>query len=218
MTVPKRKADRVRAPEPAVTRLSLYLRHLESLIARGVKTVSSSRLGAALGSTASQVRKDLAYFGQFGRPGVGYPVFELAETLRRILGTHVTWKVALVGVGNLGSALLSYGGFRKRGFTIACAFDSDPEKIGRRIGDITVEDVKDFERCVSEKNIVLAMIAVRADQAQKVADMVTAAGIRGILNFAPTELDVPDTVIVYTEDLAVSLEQITYRLARKRTG
>ncbi len=199
-----------------MTRLPLYLRHLESLAARGVATVSSGQLGKALGSTAARVRKDLACFGQFGRPGVGYPVSDLAESIRRIIGTHMVWKVALVGVGNLGSALLSYAGFRKRGFEIACAFDIDRAKIGRKIGGVTVRDMKEFARRVSEKNVVLGMIAVGANQAQKVANTMAAAGIRGILNLAPTGLEVPEGVFVYTEDLAVGLEQIAYHLARRR--
>ncbi|MHC4714287.1 MAG: redox-sensing transcriptional repressor Rex [Planctomycetota bacterium] len=206
---PGQGPDPKRAPEPAVTRLPLYLRHLET-------TVSSSQLGKALGSTAAQVRKDLACFGQFGRPGVGYPVADLAASLRHVLGTHMIWKVALVGVGNLGSALLSYAGFRKRGFAIACAFDADRAKIGRKVGGVTVRDMKDFARCVSEKNIVLGMIAVGADQAQKVANTMVAAGVRGILNLAPIDIEVPKGALVYTEDLAVGLEQIAYHLARKR--
>jgi len=206
------------APEPAVTRLSFYLRRLERLREGGIATTSSQRLGEAVGCTAAQVRKDLAYFGQFGRPGVGYPVDELAAALRAILGTDRLWKTALVGVGNLGSALVAYEGFRRRGFRISCAFDSNPAKVGRLIGSVRVEDVSRFGEIVQREGIRLGIIAVGASEAQAVADMMRDAGIEGILNFAPIDVRVPDETVLYTVDLAVRLEQIPYHLAHRRRG
>ncbi len=202
-------------PEPAVTRLSLYLRHLEELRADGVVTISSTRIGSAVGCSAAQVRKDLGYFGQFGRRGVGYPVEDLAASLRHILGTHRLWPTALVGVGNLGSALLAYEGFKRRGFMISCAFDNDPQKIGRVINSVLIRDVAEFSSAVCERGIRLGIIAVGARTAQTVVDMMIRAGIEGILNFAPTQVRVPDTVVLYAEDLAIRLEQITYHLMRR---
>jgi len=206
------------APESAVTRLSHYLRRLEQLRAARVVKISSRRLGEAVGCTGAQVRKDLARFGQFGRAGIGYPVDELAAALRRILGTHRRWNTALVGVGNLGSALVRYEGFRRRGFVISCAFDRDPDKIGTHVGSLVVRDVSTFGRVVRENRIRLGIIAVGAGEAQEVADMMTAAGIEGMLNFAPVDINVPEGVTSYTVDLAVSLERITYRLVHRDEG
>lgn len=210
------KPPRRSAPEPAVTRLSFYLRHLERLREGGIYTTSSRRLGDGVGCTAAQVRKDLAYFGQFGRPGVGYPVEELAASLKRILGTDHMWKTALVGVGNLGSALVAYEGYRRRGFVISCAFDSDGAKVGRLIGSVRVEDVSRFREIVERDGIRLGVIAVGAGEAQAVADMMRDAGIEGILNFAPIDVSVPEETVLYTVDLAVRLEQISYHLVHRR--
>ncbi len=201
-----------RPPRPAVTRLSLYLRHLEHLHAAGTRTVSSGELGRACGTTAAQVRKDFAYFGQFGRRGLGYDVATLSRALRRILGTQKVRGAALVGVGNLGSALLAYGGFAERGFQIALAFDRDRRKVGRKVGGVEVLPESAFAQRIAATGTVLGIVAVGASAAQEVADMMVAAGIRGILNFAPIELAVPADVAVYSVDLAVALEQISYRL------
>jgi len=199
-------------PSPAVKRLSLYLRQLEQLDALGVHTVSSDQIAAPLHLAAAQVRKDLAYFGQFGRRGVGYRVKPLAETLRRILGTDKTWNVIVVGAGDLGRALLRYKGFRKRGFNIVAAFDIAREKVGRRVGSVKIHSLGDLTRVVRQHDVKLAVISVPAEAAQQVSDAICRAGVKGILNFAPTTLHVPDGTAVAPVDLAAQLEQLSFRV------
>jgi redox-sensing transcriptional repressor len=201
-----------RLPKAVSQRLSLYLRHLEALEAGHKDTVSSSQLGRALGLTAAQVRRDLAYFGQFGFPGIGYKVANLVQEVRRILGTDRTWSVALIGAGNLGTALLRYRGFRKQGFEIAAVFDADAKLEGKLIGGITIHAISDLARVVREQGISIAIVAVPAEAAQDVAKHLVDAGVRGILNFAPTRLDVPESVVVHPVDLALQLEQLAFRM------
>lgn len=208
------KGDTV--PAPAVRRLSLYLRELESFLRYDRRTISSKQLGEALNLTDAQVRKDLAYFGQFGHPGIGYRVEELVTRIRCILGTDRTWNVLLVGAGNLGNALLSYRGFTKKGFQIVAVFDSDPAKVGRRIGAaprLEIYPMERVEQVITESNVQLGVISVPADYAQAVADTLVKAGIKGILNFAPTSLNVPESVPVASVDLAVHLEQLAFRVS-----
>jgi redox-sensing transcriptional repressor len=197
-------------PKAAAGRLSLYLRYLESLLGRGVTTTSSQQLADGLGVTAAQVRKDLGYFGQFGYPGVGYRIDQLTAAIRGILGTDRTWKVAIVGIGNLGSALVQYRGFERQGFRICALFDNHPKVIGKRFGTLEVRSVAQVERVVREGGIELGIIAVPAERAQEVADLLVAAGIRGIFNFAPTVLDLPPGVGYVSIDLAVELEQLSF--------
>ena len=204
-------------PEATVFRLSLYLRELSELNEKGVKTVSSRRLAEMLRLTDAQVRKDLAYFGQFGVPGTGYRVEDLIGQLKRILGTDRMWNVAIIGCGNLGRALASYRGFRRQGFEIVAAFDADPRKVGSRIGDLAIRPVQEFPFAVVKQGIHIAILCVPSDQAQAVADQAVAAGIRGILNFAPTSLNVPKNVVENSVDLALRLEQLTFEL-RTKTG
>jgi redox-sensing transcriptional repressor len=202
-------------PAPAVRRLSLYLRELEGLLVRGYETTSSKKLGQLLGLTDAQVRKDLAYFGQFGHPGIGYRIDELVARLKHILGTDRTWNALLVGVGYLGSALLSYRGFDKKGFRVVAAFDTDPSKVGRAVGgdgSLTIQPMDELVSTVERLNIQMAIVAVPAGVAQQVADQVVTAGIRGILNFAPAALSVPPDVGVAAVDLAVHLEQLAFRI------
>jgi redox-sensing transcriptional repressor len=199
-------------PNPAVRRLSLYLRQLESFHRKDRRTVSSKQLGESLGLTDAQVRKDFAYFGQFGHPGVGYRVDELITQVRRILGTDRTWDVLLVGAGNLGRALIAYRGFESKGFRVAAVFDADPGKIGRRIGAFVIQPLSELAATVKDASIRLAMIAVPADSAQDVADQLIAAGIRGLLNFAPVSLTVPADVGLNAVDLAVQLEQLAFQV------
>jgi redox-sensing transcriptional repressor len=202
-------------PEPAVRRLSLYLRHLEHIRATNHKTISSRELGEALGLTDAQVRKDLAYFGQFGQPGIGYQVEDLVGQLRRILGTDRVWNVALIGLGNLGRALAAYRGFLKKGFQIVAVFDADESKVGMAIPElesIKVRHIRDLRKTVIAKRIRLAVLAVPAESAQKVADVCVEAGVQGILNFAPVSLTIPDDVSENSVDLAVQLEQLAFRL------
>ncbi len=208
-------------PEPAVRRLSLYLRELEGLLRRGRDTVSSKQLGEVLNLTDAQVRKDLAYFGQFGHPGIGYRVDELISRLRCILGTDRTWNVLLVGAGHLGSALLSYRGFSKKGFQVVAVVDSDPAKLGQRIGiggGLEILPVDQMAAIVAEREIQIGILAVPAEVAQATADRLVAAGVKGILNFAPASLIVPEKVALATVDLAVHLEQLAFRISAEQMG
>jgi redox-sensing transcriptional repressor len=200
-----------RLPKAVSQRLSLYLRHLEGLEGQR-ETVSSSQLARSLGLTAAQVRRDLAYFGQFGFPGVGYKVPNLVREIRRILGTDRTWQVALVGAGNLGTALLRYRGFRKQGFEIAAVFDADPKLEGKAISGIAIRSVRDLAKVVRDAGIRIAILAVPAEAANDAAKKCVEAGVKGILNFAPTRLEVPDSVIVHPVDLALQLEQLAFRM------
>ncbi len=193
-----------------VRRLSLYLRFLDGLAEQGITTVSSRQLSDALGLTAAQVRKDLAQFGQFGRPGVGYRVAGLMEKLRAIFGTDTLRSVALVGVGSLGRALLRYKGFGPKGFRLSAAFDDAPGKVGRELGGLLVQPMEQLAQAVRKHDMRLAVVAVPAEAAQQVAEQLCRAGIKGILNFAPVKLDVPDGVCVISVDLAVQLQQLSY--------
>src|SRR5688572_26151792 len=209
-------SPRQKIPRPTVKRLSLYLRELEALTERERQTISSKQLGEALGLTDAQVRKDLAYFGQFGHPGIGYRVDELVTRIRCILGTDRNWNVLLVGAGNLGSALLSYRGFSKKGFQIVAVFDNDVRKIGQRIGPekkLEVFGTDRLAKMIAERDIQMAIISVPAEEAQQVADVLVAAGIKGILNFAPASLNVPESVPMASVDLAVHLEQLAFRIS-----
>jgi redox-sensing transcriptional repressor len=157
-------------PNPAVRRLSLYLRQLEAFQRQDRRTISSKQLGGSLGLTDAQVRKDFAYFGTFGHPGIGYRVDDLIAQVRRILGTDKTWNVLLVGAGNLGRALLAYRGFEAKGFRLVAVFDQDGSKVGKKLGAFTVHGMHDLSRVVTEQQIRLGMLAVPADNAQGVAD------------------------------------------------
>lgn len=206
------------APKAVVGRVSLYLRQLESFQRQGTATISSSRLGAALGINDAQVRKDLAFFGQFGYPGIGYRIEELSQALRRILGIDRSWPTALIGLGNLGRALIKYRGFRNRGFQIVAIFESDPKKFGQSHAGLTVRPIDDLPRAVAELGIELAILTVPADAAQRVADQVVAAGIAGILNFAPTTLATPPGVSIVAVDLSVQLEHLAYKVQRGKAA
>lgn len=199
-------------PNPAVRRLSFYLRQLELYVRKGRRTISSKQLGVVLGYSDAQVRKDLAYFGQFGHPGVGYRVEELVSRIRQILGTDKTWDVILIGAGNLGRALLAYGGFEAKGFRIVAVFDSDPAKVDHKVGHHVVRDAAGLPHFVREHHVRLAIIAVPADFAQDVADDLVNAGVTGLLNFAPVALIVPPRVALNSVDLAVQLEQLAFQL------
>ncbi len=202
-------------PKAVVSRLSLYLRELQHLVAAGTATISSSQLGRLLGISDAQVRKDLAFFGQFGYPGVGYRCAELSTEIRRILGTDRDWTVTMVGVGNLGRALLRYRGFASQGFRIVAAFDMAPEVVGRSIDGIPVHGTDRLGEVVAEHGIELGMITVPAAAAQGVADQLVAAGIAGIVNFAPVTLSLPDEVSLVGVDLTTELEQIAFSVANR---
>jgi redox-sensing transcriptional repressor len=210
----KEKADdgasETQVPKAVVSRLSLYLRELQHLVRDGHETTSSTQLGKLLGFTDAQVRKDLAYFGQFGYPGIGYRCGELIHAIKGILGTNQPWPVAMVGLGNLGRALMGYRGFAEQGFQIVAAFDIDPLKVGSMVEGIPIYHLDDLDRLSREKGIRLAIIAVPAASAQKVADALVAAGIEGILNFAPVMLNLPKHVQTVGVDLAIELEQLSF--------
>ncbi len=199
-------------PSPVVRRLSLYLRQLESLHREGCTTISSKQLGESLGLTDAQVRKDLAVFGQFGHPGIGYRVDELIPQVKHILGTDKTWNVLLVGAGNLGRALMAYKGFDAKGFRMVAVFDNDPGKTGRKIGAFVVQGIEELAECVRKQNIRMAILAVPAGVAQEVADRLVGAGVRGLLNFAPVSLTLPPEVAANSVDLAVQLEQLSFQV------
>jgi redox-sensing transcriptional repressor len=202
-------------PAVVVNRLSLYLRELRQLVRDGRSTVSSSQLGKLLGVTDAQVRKDLAYFGHFGHPGIGYRCDELIAEIRRILGTDRQWIVTMVGVGNMGRALLRYKGFAEQGFRIVAAFDSDPRVIGTKIEGIPVYDPAQLRDVIRTQRIQLGMITVPAPHAQGVADQLVAAGIEGIVNFAPVTLSLPERVGLIGVDLTTELEQLAFSVANR---
>jgi redox-sensing transcriptional repressor len=216
---PPRPPDNV--PNPAVRRLSLYLRQLEALKRSGRPTISSKQLGESLSLTDAQVRKDLAYFGQFGQPGVGYRVDALIGQVKRILGTDKTWNVILVGAGNLGRALSAYRGFEAKGFRLIAVFDNDPAKIGKRLGPFTIQPLTAVPETIAKETVKLAILAVPGEHAQAVADDLIDAGVRGLLNFAPVSLTVPPYVALNAVDLAVQLEQLSFQVsfsALQQTG
>jgi redox-sensing transcriptional repressor len=202
-----------RVSEPTVGRLSLYLRLLGELNEAGAETVSSRELARRSGTTAAQVRKDLSMFGTFGKRGLGYSVPELRERLRSIMGLERTWRVAVVGAGRIGSALLGYADFRRQGFFIEALFDEDPAKIGRRWDGLEVSPVERMREVLREKRIDIVIVAVPARAAQRVVDVAISAGIRGILNFAPTKLDVPGGTALKNVNMAVELEGLSFALA-----
>jgi len=202
-------------PKAVVARLSLYSRELQHLLHEGQETTNSSQLGKRLGVTDAQVRKDLAYFGQFGYPGIGYRCQELAEQIRRILGTSKSWSVALIGVGSLGHALLRYRGFAKQGFRIEAAFDVAPELVGHHIESLEIQPLERLTQAVEHQGIRLAILTVPAPAAQLVAEQLGEAGIVGILNFAPVTLSLPDHIAVAGVDLAIELEQLAFAVVNR---
>ena len=201
-------------PVTTVNRLSLYLRVFSQIEAQRTETVSSSELAALSGINPAQVRKDLAYFGQFGRRGVGYDVSSLKRKIRGILGLDRDWNCAIIGVGHLGTALLMYRGLRQYGFNVVAAFDSDPDKVSWELEGVPVYDIADMERVAREKKLEIAVLAVPDAAAQEVAELVAAARIPAILNFAPVQLQLPPGLILRQVDLAGELEALTYQLQR----
>jgi redox-sensing transcriptional repressor len=205
-------------PNPAVRRLSLYLRQLESFKRKDRQTISSKQLGESLNLTDAQVRKDLAYFGQFGHPGIGYRVEDLIAQVKHILGTDKTWNVLLIGAGNLGRALMAYHGFDAKGFRLVAVFDDDKKKVGAKQADFTVQPLSELVETVQRLNIRLAIMAVPAEVAQDVADQLVEAGIRGLLNFAPVSIQVPPEVALNAVDVAVQLEQLSFQVSLSPLG
>jgi redox-sensing transcriptional repressor len=212
---PTPRPDPADVPAAVVNRLSLYLRELQHLVFAGTQTTSSSQLGERLGFSDAQVRKDLAHFGNFGHPGIGYRCDELISEIRRILGTDRRWSVALVGVGNLGRALLGYRGFESQGFSLVAAFDSDPHKAGMVVEGMEIQPIDQLPQVFAQQKIELGMIAVPGPFAQAVADMLVAAGVGGIVNFAPVTLVLPEGVSQVGVDLARELEQVAFAVANR---
>lgn len=180
-----------------------------------METVSSEELASRGGTTSAQVRKDLSFFGSFGKRGLGYSVAELVRRLREILGLGKTYRVAMIGAGKIGSALVQYRGFRQRGFEIVAIFDADSGKVGRNWNGLAVKDVKDLEPELRKQAVDIAVIVTPADAAQAVADKVVSLGVKAILNFAPIQLMVPDDVVVKTVNLALELETLSYALTNR---
>lgn len=197
-------------PRIVIQRLPLYLRTLLEIYETG--DITSQELGRRVGLSSAQIRKDLSYFGGFGKQGAGYDIVRLREALRGILNMDQDWEVALVGVGDLGHAIVNFGGFDHRGFRVVLAFDNDPSKIGTKAGSLMVEDVSRLEDLVREKDVTVAILAVPPDSAQEVADALVKAGVRAILNYAPATLRVPPDVQVQHIDPVVGLQSMTYYL------
>jgi len=201
--------------DSTVRRLSLYLRFLDEFEGQGVETVSSEALAQRGGTTSAQVRKDLSFFGSFGKRGLGYFVPELAQRLRQILGLGRRYRVAMIGAGKIGSALVQYRGFRQRGFDIVALFDSDPSKIGRAYDGLVVRDVAELEQALRTESPDIGIIVVPGDQAQAVSERLVQGGVKAVLNFAPAPLHVPESVALKNVNLALELEALSFALASR---
>jgi redox-sensing transcriptional repressor len=211
----KQLKDHIVISKATIDRLPLYFRSLCQIQNENVEIISSEELGRRIGVTPEQIRKDLASFGEFGKKGVGYYVADLARHIGEILGLHRDWNITLVGFGHLGWALVNYKHFDNLGFHMKAIFDADPAKVGEPVGDLQVQPIEDLEKTVIEKNIQIAVITVPVAAAQSIADRLVAAGIRGIWNFAPVKLNVPNTVRLCNEDLSVGLASLSYYLSRE---
>lgn len=204
-----------RIADSTVRRLSAYLRYLEDSETRGLTTISSEELASRGGTTSAQVRKDLSFFGSFGKRGLGYSVPELAGRLREILGLGKEWRVVIVGAGKIGGALAQYRGFRQRGFTILAAYDNNPEKVGRKLEGIPVRDIAQLDRDIQRERPDIVVLTVPGDEAQKVVDRVVRAGVKAILNFAQAQLHAPPDVTVKTVNMAMELEGLSFALTNR---
>jgi redox-sensing transcriptional repressor len=201
--------------ESTVRRLSLYLRFLEQSGTQGIATISSEELARRGGTTSAQVRKDLSFFGSFGKRGLGYSVPQLAARLRDILGLERSYRVVLVGVGKVGGALVAYQGFRQRGFNVTAIYDRDAGKIGSQWNGLQVRDVKHLEVDLKKDPIDIAIVVTPAEAAQDVVDRLVRSGVKAILNFAPIQLSVPGDVAVKNVNMAMELETLSYALANR---
>src|SRR5689334_9834479 len=200
-------------PDIVIGRLPIYLRALTRLAVEGQEVTSSHELGRRLGISSAQIRKDLSHFGGFGKQGTGYQISYLVDQLRQVLKVDQEWEVAVIGAGDLGTALLHYKGFADRGFRIACVFDNSPQKIGKKIGEYVVRPMDDMQKVIQERGIKIAMIAVPADKAQEVANNLIEVGVRAILNYAPMTLNVPADVKVQYIDPVIQMQRMTFYLA-----
>lgn len=204
-----------RIADSTVRRLSAYLRFLEDFEGRGLTTISSDELARRGGTTSAQVRKDLSFFGSFGKRGLGYSVPELASQLREILGLSREWKVIIIGAGKIGAALVAYRGFKQRGFHILAAYDQNREKVGRALEGVPVRDIATLEKDVARERPDIAVVTVPSENAQAVVDRVVRAGLKAILNFAPTQLQVPADVTMKTVNMAMELEGLSFALTNR---
>jgi len=202
--------NKKKVPQGTISRLFEYLRELKNLSIINIRTISSSELGERLNLSDAQIRKDLGCFGSFGTSGAGYNIEELKRALEKILNKNKSWNICIVGIGDLGSALLGYPGFKDHNLYVAAAFDSDPKKIGRIVDSIVIESTEKIKSIVSSKRISIAIITTPANAAQKVANDLIVSGIECIMNFAPIKLDVPENVKVEDVDLSHALENLTY--------
>lgn len=207
-----------RIADSTVRRLSIYLRFLEDSTQKGLTTISSEELAGHGGTTSAQVRKDLSFFGSFGKRGLGYSVPELTASLREILGLKRQWNVIIVGAGKIGTALAQYHGFGPRGFNVVAVYDADARKIGSRWDGLTVRDFSKIEEDVPTLRPEIAVLAVPGEVAQKAVDRLVSAGIQAVLNFAPVQLQVPSTVAVRSVNMAMELEGLSFELTNKEHG
>ena len=202
-------------PQVVILRLPLYVRALGQLLAEGNAVVSSQLLGSRLQMTPAQIRKDLSYFGRFGKQGRGYNVLSLKDELRHILGLDREWRACLVGVGRLGHAIINYPGFAPEGFRIVAIFDSSPEQVGTSVGGLRVQPMSELSRTVRERGIAIGILAVPATQAQAVVDDMAAGGIRGILSYAPVAPQIPGGIVMRSIAPVLSLQSMTYYLRER---
>jgi len=205
----------LKIPEATVIRLSVYSRYLNQLENNGIITVSSGEIAEGVNGSPAQVRKDLAYFGEFGTRGVGYNVKDLNHHIRKILGLDNRWNVVIVGAGNLGSALTHYKGFQERGFNILAVFDNDINKVGLRIGGVPIYPVSHLSEYVKKEKVQIGIVAVPAQYAQEVVDALVEADIKAILNFAPRVINIPGHIDFRNVDLVVNLEILTFNMVNK---
>ena len=212
------RAGRDGIPDATVSRLPLYLQALTGLAERGVATVSSEELATAAGVGSAKLRKDLSHLGSYGTRGVGYDVQYLVYQISRELGLTQDWRVVIVGIGNLGHALANYGGFTSRGFTVAALVDADPHVIGETVAGLPVLPLGELDRVVSDLGVQIGVVATPGPQAQSVCDRLVAAGVTGVLNFAPCVLNVPDGVMVRRVDLATELQILAFHEQRRVAG
>jgi redox-sensing transcriptional repressor len=204
-----------RIADSTVRRLSVYLRFLEGSFQKGLATISSEELAQHGGTTSAQVRKDLSFFGSFGKRGLGYSVPELTASLREILGLKREWNVIIVGAGKIGTALAQYHGFRSRGFNVVAVYDTDPRKVGSRWDGLVVRDFNDLASDMGTLRPEIAVLAVPGEGAQAAVDRLVKAGIRAVLNFAPVQLQVPSEVALRSVNMAMELEGLSYELSNR---
>jgi len=204
-------------PSITINRLSIYHRCLEKILEtqneEELKIISSFKIAEMIGINSAQIRKDLSYFGEFGKRGLGYPLIDLSRELKKILGLDKKWSVIIAGAGNLGKALVKYEGFQKKGFIIKGIFDNNPSKIGKKLDHIFIYDIKEVEKFIQAENINIGILVVPADSAQEVADKMVAGGIKAILNFAPVHIVLSPEIKIHNVDLAIEFEGLTYYLS-----